>query len=398
MPEQQPNLGDSFIIPIGPQHPALKEFEYFELRVDGEEVIDVSVRLGYNHRGIEKAIESRTYTQNLYLIERICGICSHAHTTCYCQAIEELLGVTIPDRARYIRTVVAELERIHSHLLWLGIAAHEIGFDTLFMYVWADREIVMDLLELISGNRVNYAMNTIGGVTKDVPPELSDKIRAGIRELESRAHYYKGLCVEEGSVMQRILGVGILQPEDALRLCAVGPTLRACGIANDLRKDDPYAAYDALSFNVITYDGCDVASRMLVRIDEVTESVRIVEQCLQHMPPGPHGVKVGRKVPSGEVVSRVEAPRGELIHYARSNGTGEPERYKVRSPTLANMPALRKMLIGGYIADVPIVIAGIDPCFGCLDRMSFVDVRTGRSWIWSSDQLRRHSLAWRQQA
>lgn len=398
MPEQRPSLDDSYIIPIGPQHPALKEFEYFELRVDGEEIIDVSVRLGYNHRGIEKAVESRTYTQNQYLIERICGICSHAHTTCYCQAIEELLGVTIPDRARYIRTIVAELERIHSHLLWLGIAAHEIGFDTLFMYIWADREIVMDLLELISGNRVNYAMNTIGGVTKDLPLELSDKIRAGIHKLESRTRFYKDLCVEEGSVMQRVVGVGILRPEDALDLCAVGPTLRACGIANDLRKDDPYAAYDAVSFNVITYDGCDVASRMFVRIDELIESVRVIDQCLQRMPPGPHRVKVSRKVPSGEVVSRVEAPRGELIHYARSNGTDQPERYKVRAPTLANMPALRKMLVGGYIADVPIVIAGIDPCFGCLDRMSLVDVKTGRNWIWSSDQLKRHSLAWRQQA
>jgi NADH-quinone oxidoreductase subunit D len=398
MPEKYAERDDSFIIPIGPQHPALKEFEYFELRVDGEQVLDVSVRLGYNHRGIEKATESRTYGQNLYLVERICGICSHAHTTCYCQVVEQLLGVEIPDRARYIRTLVAELERIHSHLLWLGIAAHEIGFDTLFMYVWADREIVMDLLELISGNRVNYAMNTIGGVTRDVQPEMWEPILSGIRQLQSRAQYYKGLCLEEGSVMQRVAGVGILQPQDALSLCAVGPTLRACGMANDLRKDDPYAAYEELSFQAITYDGGDLASRMLVRVDEVTESVRIVEQCLQKMPPGPLQVKVPSKVPAGEAVSRVEAPRGELIHYGRSNGTDQPERYKVRAPTFANMPALSKMLIGGYIADVPIIIAGIDPCFGCLDRMAFVDVRTGRNWVWSSEQLRRHAQAWRQRA
>jgi len=236
-------------------------------------------------------------------------------------------------------------------------------------------------------------MNTIGGATRDLRPELSDDIQAGIHKLESRARFYRELCLGEQSVMQRVAGVGVLRPEDALGLCAVGPTLRACGIANDVRKDDPYAAYDAVSFDVITHDGCDVASRMLVRIDELIESVRIIEQCLQSMPPGPHRVKVSRKVPSGEVVSRVEAPRGELIHYARSNGSDQPERYKVRAPTLANMPVLSKMLVGGYIADVPIVIAGIDPCFGCLDRMSFVDVRTGDNWIWSSDQLRRHSLA-----
>ncbi len=398
MPEKSTKQDDSFIIPIGPQHPALKEFEYFELRVDGEQVLDVSVRLGYNHRGIEKAIESRTYGQNLYLVERICGICSHAHTTCYCQAVEQLLPIEIPDRARYIRTLVAELERIHSHLLWLGIAAHEIGFDTLFMYVWADREIVMDLLELISGNRVNYAMNTIGGVTRDVLPEMSDPILSGIQRLQSRAQYYKGMCLEEGSVMQRVAGVGILQPQDAVRLCAVGPTLRACGMAKDLRKDDPYAAYEDLSFQVITYDGGDLASRMLVRIDEVTESVRIIEQCLRNMPPGPLQVKVPSKVPAGEAVSRVEAPRGELIHYARSNGSDQPERYKVRAPTFANMPALSKMLIGSYVADVPIIIAGIDPCFGCLDRMAFVDVRTGSKWVCSSEQLRRHAQAWRRQA
>jgi membrane-bound hydrogenase subunit alpha len=395
MPEQQSKPDDSFIIPIGPQHPALKEFEYFELRVDGEQILDVAVRLGYNHRGIEKAVESRTFTQNLYLVERICGICSHAHTMCYCQAVEELLGVQIPDRARYIRTILAELERIHSHLLWLGIAAHEIGFDTLFMYVWADREIVMDLLELISGNRVNYAMNTIGGVRRDLSPELAGDIEEGIQKLDSRARYYKDLCLEEGSVLQRVVGVGVLKPEDALELSAVGPTLRACGIAADVRKDDPYAAYDEMPLKVVTYDGCDVGGRMLVRIDELMESAQIIRQCLQRLPAGPLKVKVGTKVPSGEAVSRVEAPRGELIHYVRSNGTDQPERFKARTPTLANMPSLRKMLIGGYIADVPIVIAGIDPCFGCLDRMSFVDVKTARNWVWSSDELRRYSQQWR---
>jgi NADH-quinone oxidoreductase subunit D len=394
MPEQQSRPDDSFIIPIGPQHPALKEFEYFELRVDGEQILDVTERLGYNHRGIEKAVESRTFVQNLYLVERICGICSHAHTTCYCQAVEELLGVQIPDRARYIRTILAELERIHSHLLWLGIAAHEIGFDTLFMNVWADREIVMDLLELISGNRVNYAMNTIGGVRRDLSPELTGDIEEGIEKLDSRARYYKDLCFEEGSVLQRVVGVGVLKPEDALELSAVGPTLRACGIAADVRKDDPYAAYDEMPLKVITHDGCDVGGRMLVRIDELMESAQIIRQCLQCLPAGPLKVKVSTKVPSGEAVSRVEAPRGELIHYVRSNGTDQPERFKARTPTLANMPSLRKMLIGGYIADVPIVIAGIDPCFGCLDRMSFVDVKTARNWVWSSDELRRYSQQW----
>ncbi len=384
-----------FEIPIGPQHPALKEFEYFKFTVEGEKVVDVEPKIGYNHRGIEKAMEDRTYIQDLYLVERICGICSDAHTTCYCQAIEELMEIEIPPRAKYIRTIMAELERIHSHLLWLGLVGHEIGFDTLFMYVWRDRETVMDLLELISGNRVHYATNTIGGVRRDIPPEMTDEIKEGLGKLEERTRFYKELCLEERTVAQRAVGVGVLKPEDAIRLCAVGPTLRASGIARDVRKDDPYAAYGEIPFNVVTYDGCDVASRILVRCDEVIESVHIINYCLDNMPKGPLRAKgMGRAVKPGEVVSRVEAPRGELIHYAKSNGTNKPERYKVRSPTLGNIPALCKMLLEGYIADIPIVIAGIDPCFGCMDRVSFVDVKSGRNWVWSHEQLRRYSLEW----
>ncbi len=381
-------------IPFGPQHPALKEPESFLFEVDGEYVVDVVPRIGYAHRGIEKALESRTYIQNLYLIERICGICSHAHTTCYTQAVEEALKVDVPSRARYIRTIVAELERIHNHYLWLGLLAHEIGFDTLFMYTWRDREIVMDLLERISGNRVQYAMNIIGGVRRDITPEVSSEITKGIEVLSERMKYYKKVCSNEKTMLARTTNVGVLKAKDAVSLCAVGPTLRASSVKRDVRADDPYAAYDEIPFQVVTYDGCDLASRVATRCDEVVESVGIIQYALDHMPKGSIEVIVSRVIPSDEVVSRVEAPRGENLHYLRSNETDKPARYKIRAPTLANLSALCKMLIGGYIADIPAVIAGIDPCFCCMDRLTFIDVNSDKTWNWKCDELRRHAIKW----
>jgi len=384
--------GSIIKVPFGPQHPALKEPENFLLEVDGETVVDVKPRLGYNHRGMEKAFELKTYIQNIYLAERICGICSDAHTTCYTQAIEELLGVEPPPRARYIRVIIAELERIQSHTLWVGLAAHEIGFSTLFMYVWRDRETVLDMFEMISGNRIHYAMNTIGGVRRDIRGDIVSKIVKGLDFLEQRLKYYLDTVQTERTILKRAAGVGILRPKDAASLCAVGPTSRASGIKNDVRSDDPYVAYDEIPFNVVTRDGCDVLSRMLVRCEETLESIKIIRLALNSMPDGIIVVKVPKKIPRGEVVSRVEAPRGELIHYIKSNGTTKPERYKVRSPTLANIPALCKMLRGGYVADIPIVLAGIDPCFSCMDRMAFVDTKKNEKWVWTMQQLRRKNI------
>jgi NADH-quinone oxidoreductase subunit D len=384
-------------IPFGPQHPALKEPEYFMFEVDGEYVVDVKPRIGYVHRGVEKAAENRTFIQDLYLIERTCGICSGAHTTCYTQVIERILGVEIPPRARFIRAIIAELERLHSHSLWIGLAAHEIGFDTLFMYVWRDREIVMDLLELVSGNRVHYSVNTIGGVRRDLSAETSEKIKKGLDVLQERMEYYRRIGTTEKTVLKRTAEIGILGSGDALALCAVGPTLRASGIKRDVRADDPYVAYGEVPFEVITYDGCDVLSRLLVRCDEMPESINIIRYALDHLPEGEIRVKVPRRVPEGEAVGRVEAPRGELIHYARANGTTKPERYNLRCPTLANIPSVCKMLVGGYIADIPIVLAGIDPCFACMDRMTFVDSSKDKRWVWSGEELRRYAIKWYQQ-
>ena len=383
--------GSTIKVPFGPQHPALKEPANFIFDVEGDIVVGVKPRIGYNHRGVEKAFEIRTYLQNVYLAERICGICSAAHATAYVQAVEELLGIEAPPRAKYIRVIIAELERLASHSLWVGIASHEIGFDTLFMYIWRDREAVMSLLELISGNRVHYAMNTIGGVRRDITADLTPKIKQTLDFLEERTKYYLNLVKTEQTILKRTVGVGVLTPKDAVDLCAVGPTLRASGIKNDVRADDPYVAYGEIPFNVIVHDQCDVFSRVQVRVEEMFESINMTRYALDHMPTGITRIKVPMAVPKGESVSRVEAPRGELIHIIKSNGTTKPERHKVRAPTLGNIPAVCKTLMGSHLADVPIILAGIDPCFSCMDRMAFVDVSSGKQWIWTMQELKRHT-------
>ncbi|PIU41493.1 MAG: NADH dehydrogenase subunit [Candidatus Omnitrophica bacterium CG07_land_8_20_14_0_80_42_15] len=384
-----------FTVPIGPQHPALKEPESFNVLLSGERIMKFSARLGYNHRGIEKACEERTYIQNVYLTERVCGICSHAHSSCFVQAVEEIAGLEIPRRANYIRTLVGELERIHSHLLWLGVAGHEVGFDTLLMYAWRDREIVMDILAKLTGNRVNYGINTIGGVRRDINTDQIKDVSKAVKKLKERTEYYVRVAKEEVTLIKRLSGVGVLLPKDVLKLGAVGPTARASGIERDTRKDDPYGAYGELDFRVITDDHNDVYGRTLVRLGELLESYKMISQILENIPEGPITVKAPRKIPAGEAVSRYEAPRGENVHYVKSNGTDKPERVKIRAPTLANIQTVAKMLEDRNLADLPIVIAAIDPCFSCTDRLTLVkDVGHGKGRKMRWEDLHSHSIQW----
>jgi len=386
---------EEFKIPIGPQHPALKEPVSFSVALKGEKIMGVDIRLGYNHRGIEKACEERTYIQDLYLIERICGICSHSHSTCFSQGVEEIAGIALPKRAAYIRTLVAELERVHNHFLWLGIAGHEIGFDTLLMYTWRDREIVMDILARLTGNRVNYGINTIGGVRRDINAKQIKETLDGIDKLEERTNYYIELATQEVTIIKRLSGVGVLLKEDAERLGAVGPTARASGVRSDIRKDDPYAAYEEIEFDVITDNHSDVFGRTVVRLKELLESYKIIRQVLDNLPDGPIAVRAPRKIPAGEALSRYEAPRGEDLHYIKSNGTEKPERVKVRAPTLANIQAVKHMLKERYLADMPIVIAAIDPCFSCTDRMiSLNRTNLNKKEIISWPELHAYSIEW----
>jgi membrane-bound hydrogenase subunit alpha len=380
-------------IPIGPQHPALKEPESFMVDLRGEKIDAVRMRFGYNHRGIEKGCEQRSFTQDLYLVERICGICSYSHSTAFVQAVEEIAGLEVPRRALYIRTLVAELERIHSHLLWLGVAGHEIGFDTLLMYTWRDREQVMILLAQLTGNRVNYGLNTLGGVRRDITADQLPGILKVVDSLEERTKYYIEIATTEETLRQRLAGVGRLSKEDAVRLGAVGPTARASGVDRDTRRDDPYAAYGEVSFKVVTDDHCDVFGRTVVRLGELMETYSIIRQLVKNMPDGPVLVKAPRRIPEGEALSRYEAPRGEDVHYVRGNGTEKPERVKVRAPTLANTQAVAKMLEDGYLADLPIVIAAIDPCFSCTDRsIGIRDATRGGRRTMSWEEVSRYGV------
>lgn len=386
---------DRFVIPIGPQHPALKEPGHFEFTVEGETVTDATVRLGYAHRGIEKGTENRNWTQNLYLLERICGICSHIHSTAYAVAVEQLAEVDVPLRAQAIRELIAELERIHSHMLWLGVAAHDAGFDTLFMYTWRDRETVMDLLEAISGNRVHYSANTLGGVKFDLADEAAKAVLKGVEFLEERTIHYRSVVNEDSFFLQRTRGIGTMTREEALALGVIGPTARASGIERDVRVDSPYIAYNEFPVRITTLSNGDLEARFLVRIDELLDSYRVIREIINNLPEGELTAKrMPRKIKPGEVISRVEAPRGELFYYIRSTGGETPDRIKVRTPTLCNMGSVLTQSIGQNLADVPLILVGIDPCFSCNDRAITIrqEKKDGQEIFWSWADLRRYGI------
>jgi formate hydrogenlyase subunit 5 len=353
---------------VGPQHPALCEPEKFAIIASGETVTGIQPRIGYVHRGIEKASESRTYLQDVYLVERICGICNACHSYGFVGATEKLLKAEVPERAKYIRVITLELNRLHSHLLSLGHTALEIGYETIFQYFWRDREPIMDMIELTGGNRVYASLMTIGGVRRDIYDYDIPKIKAVMADLRKRLPFYKQIYANEPSLKLRMKGVGTLTREDAIKQCVVGPVARASGYDIDVRKDAPYEVYGDIPFKEIVYAEGDTWARMNVRMDEIEESIDIIEYALDHMPSGPFRIDLPRSVPEGEAIHRLEAPRGELFYYVKSNGTDKPDRVKVRTPTFANLPAFLNTIVGENIADVPANLASLDPCFSCTDR------------------------------
>lgn len=383
---------EKFIIPIGPQHPALKEPGHFEFTVDGEVVTNASVRLGYAHRGIEKAVESRNWAQNLYLLERVCGICSHIHAQAYCLGVEKLAGVEAPPRAQAIRELMAELERIHSHFLWLGVTAHEAGFDSLFMYTWRDRETVMDMVEALSGNRVHYSANTLGGVKFDIGEKEADITRHGLIFLEERTRHYMDVVGQDALFQLRTAGIGVMTAAAAQKLGVIGPTARASGLGRDIRVEAPYAAYADFPVQMVLDTRGDLAARVFVRLKELFESYRVIREILDNLPPGELTVRMSRKIKAGEAISRVEAPRGELFYFIKSNGSENPERIHIRTPTLCNMASVLTLTVGHHLADVPMILAGIDPCFSCNDRG--IVLQRGRDthdhWTWA--RLRQYGI------
>jgi len=359
-------------IPIGPYHPLQEEPEFYKLIVEGEKVVDVDVRIGYNHRGIEKISEAKSYDQSMFIVERICGICSSSHPIACAQAVENIADIEVPERALYIRSICQELERIHSHMLWLGLAGHFIGYNTVFMWAWKYREPICDIFETVTGNRQNYAMHKVGGVRRDIEKEHIPYILKRLNEFIKQLNMLKGAVLDDPVLHERLKGVGILSKEDAIDYAALGPTARASGVDIDVRRDHPYAAYDKVRWNVITQSEGDVFAKTVVRILEMFESISIIRQCLDKMPIGPIDSNP-KDVPPGEGIGQIEAPRGECFHYIKSDGTNSPVRHKIRAPTYMNFPTFRETVIGETVSDATIILAAIDPCYCCTERMLIVD-------------------------
>jgi len=379
------------IIPIGPYHPLQEEPELFKLYCEGEIVKDIEWETGYNHRGIEKINESKTFDQVFFVVERVCGICSTSHPFAFANAMEEIAKIEVPDRAKYIRTIIGELERLHSHFLWVGLAGHFLGYNTVFMWAWKYREIILDLFERITGNRNNYAMFRIGGVRRDISTSQIPEIKKVLDTLKPKANLLTGAIMDDPVIHARTKNVGILTKEDIRNFGAVGPTARASGIAIDVRKDDPYAAYPLVNWKVITSEGCDVFAKAEVRLLEIYESISIIDQCLTkmvHLKEGDILTPV-KNIPEGMGFGRAEAPRGEVFHFVKSDGSNSPVRHKIRAPSYVNVATFKKSCIGQTIADATIILAAVDPCYCCTERMAFAyDYYSGKKIMNGIDLIR----------
>jgi len=394
----------TYTVPVGPVHPALKEPIRFSFNLDGERIIGVDIKPGFAHRGIEYMGMKRNLIQTLYLSERICGICSISHPLAFTQAVENAAGIEVPPRAQYIRTIIGELERIHSHLLWAGVGAHELGFDTLLHLTWNVREKAMDLLEELTGNRVDYAIPIFSGVRRDIPEE---KAHLAYEALD----YYKRLLqqmidayLHDKSVEMRTRNIGVLTYNQAVELCAAGPTTRASGVKKDVRQDMPYLAYADMDIKAITPEDFgtksrgDVYDNIIVRLLEVAQAIEIIEFCLENLPSGElmsipkvPALLATLKKASGEGIGRHEAPRGEVFHYVRlEEGLEEPSAWKVKAPTYSNLMGWVPKFLGNEIADVPIIAASIDPCMCCMDRVHFSNA-TGNASVRMKEELVRLS-------
>lgn len=356
------------VVPFGPQHPVLPEPIQIQLECEDERVVNIVPVIGYIHRGIEGAAEKRGFRQNVFICERICGICSFIHALNYCLVIENMMGLQVPPRANYLRVIWSELSRIHSHMLWIGLLADSFGFESLFMQCWRARETILDALELTSGHRVIQSTCVIGGVRRDIRGEVAEDLKELLRKFKEQYDAILPIFLNDYTIKARTVEKGILPKEQAWALGAVGPTLRGSGWAWDVRQTG-YAAYGELGFEPVVEDGCDSYARTLVRAKEVLTSLDLIWRALERLEKADGEIMVRvEQLPEGEALARTEQPRGELIYYARGNGTRFLERLKVRTPTFANIPTLLVMLPGCELADVPVITLSIDPCIACTER------------------------------
>lgn len=359
-------LDNRTIMPFGPQHPVLPEPLQLKLVLEDEKVVEALPGIGYVHRGLEKLIEKYDFMQSVLVVERVCGICSIMHAQAYCQGIEEIMGVEIPDRAKYLRVIWAELHRIHSHLLFLGLMADAFGFEALFMQCWRLRERILDILEQTTGHRVMVSINVIGGTKRDLSPEMQSHIIEELNEIRAEFSKIEKVFKNDYTIAQRLKGQGVLSKEDAYALGSVGPVARASGIPQDMRNLG-YAAYGDLDFEPVVMHEGDCYARTMVRVREVYLSIDLVRQAIGKLPQGEFCTKV-TGTPNGEAISRVEQPRGEVFYFLRGDGSRNLSRLRLRTPTFAHLPALVKMLQGSQLASVPVIILSIDPCVSCTER------------------------------
>ncbi|MCL2772417.1 MAG: nickel-dependent hydrogenase large subunit [Oscillospiraceae bacterium] len=359
-------MGKRTIVPFGPQHPVLPEPIHLDLVLEDEVVIEAIPSIGFIHRGLEKLVDKKDFQEYVYVAERICGICSFMHGMGYSMAVEQSMGIKLPERAEFLRTLWAEIARMQSHTLWLGLLADAIGFESLFMHCWRLREYILDIFDMTTGGRIIFSVCKVGGVRKDIDGEKMKKLLEIIDKIEEGLKEIARVFLTDKSVSHRLTGVGTLSYDNAFSLGAVGPMARSSGIMTDARKTG-YAAYSHINFNIHTDLAGDCMARVKVRINEIFEAIKIVRQCAEIMPEGPIDVKVTGN-PSGEAFARLEQPRGEVLYYVKGNGTKFLDRFRIRTPTFANLPSLLEMLKGVELADVPVLIVTIDPCISCTER------------------------------
>jgi ech hydrogenase subunit E len=359
-------MGTRTIVPFGPQHPVLPEPIHLDLVLEDEKVVEAIPSIGFIHRGLERLAEIKDYNELVYVAERICGICSFIHGQGYSQGVETLLGIEVPPRAKYLRTIWAEMSRIHSHLLWLGLFADALGFESLFMHCWRVREKLLDIIEETAGGRVIFGSCKVGGTRRDVTNDTLGRVKGELAVMEAEFNELMKTFRNDSSVKRRTVGIGILAKEQAISLGAAGPTLRGSGVVWDARKIG-YAAYNDLQWEPVVEAGCDCYARTVVRIREINQSFDMIRQAIDKIPDGPHDVKVTGN-PQGEFFSRLEQPRGDVCYYLKGNGTKYLERFRIRTPTFANIPPLVIMLKGCELPDVPVIVLTIDPCISCTER------------------------------
>ncbi len=356
-------------IPVGAQHISLLEPLHFKLTTENEKIVDVEANVGYVHRGIEKACTSKfKFKQVSIVVGRICGLCSISHTTAYSQLAEKLLNLEIPLRAKYLRMLVIELDRIHSHMLCLSHVAENSGFEALFMQTMKDRETSMELLEAVCGNRVQFDYSVVGGVARDLKPEVAKMVLEHLKQLKPKIDDLMDIFQNNWSLSLKNKGIGAISKENAMRLNAVGPLARAAGVPVDVRNEtEDLLPWKQVGFQMILENGGDVHARNLVRLKELYVSMKIIENVLNGLPEGDFFVET-KALPEGEAVVRLEAPRGELFHYGKGNKTQILERLKIKAPTFSNIPAFVEMFKGNEYASAPAIIASYDPCLSCTAR------------------------------